>query len=45
MTYNFFYYGQAITKKEFLANVPENWGKEVTNGKYSFGGYRAVSRD
>ena len=44
MTYNFFYYGQPITKKEFLANVPENWESEVVNGEYSYGGYRAVER-
>lgn len=46
MTYNYFYYGQPITKKEFLANVPGNWESEVDeNGEYSFGGYTAIARD
>ena len=45
MTYNYFYYGQAITKAEFLKHVPENWESEVKNGEYSYGGYRAIARD
>jgi len=45
MTYNYFYYDQPISKAEFLANVPENWEKEVVNGEYSWGGYRAIERD
>lgn len=45
-TYNFFYYGIAITKDQFLAAVPANWEKQVDEyGEYSYGGYRAVARD
>jgi hypothetical protein len=45
-TYNYFYDGQPITKKQFLAAVPENWESEVDElGEYSYGYYRAVQRD
>lgn len=45
-TYNYFNYGQAITKSEFLKNVPDNWEDEINEyGEYSFGGYRAIKRD
>jgi len=44
--YNFFYNGTPITKKMFLANVPENWESEVNEfGIYSWGYYRAVEID
>lgn len=45
MKYNYFYYGQPISKSQFVTNVPENWENEVNNGEYSFGGYRAIYRD
>jgi hypothetical protein len=41
MKANYFYYGQPITKKEFLKNVPENWEDEIIDFEYSWGGYRA----
>lgn len=44
-TYNYFYYGQAIPKSQFVANVPESWENDVVNGEFSFGGYRAIERD
>jgi hypothetical protein len=40
--YNYFYDGQPITKKQFEDAVPENWEKDVENGEYSWGYYRAV---
>lgn len=45
MKYNYFYYGQPITKNDFLNNVPDNWKSEIVNGEYSYGGYRATQRD
>ena len=39
--YNYFYNGTPINKKNFLANVPENWEDNVMNGEYSWGYYRA----
>lgn len=42
--YNYFYYGQAIQKQQFIKEVPENWEEEVKDGEYSWGGYRAVER-
>lgn len=45
-TYNYFYYGQAIQKSQFLENVPENWEEDVDEyGEYSWGGYRAIERE
>jgi hypothetical protein len=44
-TYNYYYNGTAITKKQFLQVVPLNWESEVENGEYSFGYYRAIERD
>jgi hypothetical protein len=45
-TYNYYYYGQAIQKAQFLNSVPENWEDEINElGEYSFGGYRAIERD
>jgi hypothetical protein len=47
-TYNYFYYGQAITRSEFINNVPENWEENIKNfneysyGGYNYGGYRAI---
>jgi hypothetical protein len=43
--YNFTYYGQPITRKEFESNVPENWESQVKNHEFSWGGYRASERD
>ena len=40
--FNFFYNGQAITKSQFLSEVPENWESELVDGEYSWGYYRAV---
>lgn len=45
MTYNYFYNGTPIPKSQFLAAVPEGWEKEVVDGEYSFGYYRAIARD
>lgn len=46
MKYNYFYYGQPITKSQFIANVPANWENEISDtGEYSHGGYRAIERD
>ena len=45
-TYNYYYYGQIISKSVFLANNPDNWESEVNNiGEYTNGGYRANERD
>lgn len=44
-TYNYFYNGVAISKAQFVSNVPENWEKEIENGEYSYGYYRAIERD
>lgn len=45
-SYNYFYYGTAIPKRQFIDNVPENWEDEIDEfGEYSFGGYRAVERE
>jgi hypothetical protein len=44
-TYNYFYFGNPITKAQFLTSVPEDWENEVDEfGEYSFGGYRAIER-
>ena len=40
--YNYFYNGIAISKAQFLANVPEGWENGVENGEYSYGYYRAI---
>ena len=39
--YNFFSNRQAISKANFLANVPSDWESQVENGEYSYGYYRA----
>lgn len=44
-TYNYFYNGISIPKAQFLKAVPENWEKEVENGEYSYGYFRAIERD
>jgi hypothetical protein len=42
-TYNYFYYGQAIPRAQFIAAVPANWESEVDElGEFSWGGYRAI---
>lgn len=44
--YNYFYNGQAISRDQFLSNVPKNWENEVDEyGTYSYGYYRANERD
>ena len=44
--YNFFYNGRAITKAQFISNVPENWEKEVDEfGCYSYGNYNVNEID
>jgi hypothetical protein len=45
MKANYFYYGQAITKKEFLKNVPENWESEIIDFEYNWGGWKAQILD
>ena len=40
--YNYFYNGIAISKAQFLSNVPEGWENDVENGEYSHGYYRAI---
>lgn len=43
MKYNYYYYGVAIPRNQFLLNVPENWESEVDeHGVFSWGGYKAV---
>ena len=44
-TYNYFYNGTPITKMQFLKAVPENWEKEVKDGEYSYGYFRAIERN
>lgn len=43
--YNHFYNGRAISKMNFLSNVPTNWEDDVKNGEYSYGYYRAILRE
>lgn len=44
--YNYFHNGTAITKKEFLSNVPEDWEDNLDQyGEFSSGYYRAIPRD
>jgi len=44
-TYNYYYYGQAISKQQFISNVPDNWKDDLDEyGEYSYGGYRAIER-
>lgn len=43
--YNYFYYGVAIPKSQFIAAVPANWQEEIDAlGHYSYGGYSADER-
>ena len=45
-TYNYFYNGTPITKRQFLQAVPANWEEEVNGyGEYSYGYYRAEEMD
>lgn len=41
-TYNYYYNGRPIAKRQFLSVVPENWENEIKNGEYSYGYYKAV---
>ena len=44
--FNYTYYGRAISKKEFVSNVPADWMEHVDElGFYSWGGYSANERD
>ena len=44
--YNYFYYGQSISKEQFINEVPDGWENEVNElGEYSWEGYRAIIRD
>lgn len=44
--YNYFYNGQAITRSQFLDNVPENWEQDLDEyGNYSWGYYNAYALD
>ena len=44
--FNYFYNGTAIPRANFVANVPENWEKELDEfGNYSYGYYSAQSID
>jgi hypothetical protein len=45
MKYNYFYYGNPISKKVFLSVVPENWENYVEDGEYSWGYYDAKKID
>tara|TARA_R100001244_G_C5144220_1_gene128467 strand:+ start:672 stop:818 length:147 start_codon:yes stop_codon:yes gene_type:complete len=41
--YRFTYYGVAISKKNFLQSVPENWESDLNEfGCFSYGGYDAT---
>lgn len=43
--FNYFYDGRAISKSQFISNVPENWVYEVEDGEYSYGSYKAIQID
>ena len=43
--YNYFYNGIAILKAQFLASVPEDWEKDVKDGYYTWGYYKAIERE
>lgn len=39
------YFGQTISRKNFLAAVPENWENEIDDlGEYSYGGFKAIEK-
>lgn len=40
--YNYFYDGTPITKLKFEYIVPLNWEREVVDGEYSWGYYKAI---
>lgn len=40
--FNYSYYGTSISKLMFEQSVPDNCLEEVTEGTYSFGGFRAM---
>lgn len=44
-TYNFFYNGMPITKQQFLQSVPFNWDKDVIDGEFSYGYYKAIENN
>jgi len=41
-TYNYYYGRQPIPKSQFTSAVPKEWEKDVKNGEYSWGYYKAV---
>jgi len=44
--FNYLYNGEAITRKQFISNVPDSWEKELDDiGNYSYGYYDAKSLD
>ena len=46
MKFNFFHQGRAITKAQFVNNVPSDWQSNLDEyGNYSWGFYKAISRD
>ena len=45
MKYNYFYDGRPISAENFRREVPADWEKDVVDGIFSWGYYRAVERD
>ena len=46
MKFNFFHEGRAITKAQFINNVPSDWHSNLDEyGNYSWGLYKAISKD
>lgn len=44
--YNYYYYGQTISREIFIKNVPADWENEINElGEYSYGGYKAMPVD
>jgi hypothetical protein len=43
--YNFYYYGELITRDQFSVNVPHNWEDLAVDQNYTYGGYKAIGRD
>ena len=44
--YNYYYDGTPITKRQFEANVPEDWENDVDEfGTYHWGLYKAQEKD
>jgi len=43
--YNYFYNERPIPFNNFIKNVPKDWEKEIVDGEYSYGYYRASELD